>query len=532
MIEANIEALARRYPKEAGALKGVQIHVSGLSVEKAENGRPYLRLKNHTIDAAIEDPRDPSGEARRKIASLSPETKLLVIKGAGLGYLWKAAQAAKNIERIVCIEPQVALFGLMLSVTDMRRFFDDPRVDLYVGTDAGEAIKGIKGRFDYGAEKGKLLIVLPRHSMIRHPVMTASEKFDAEFDTEFSGLVVTSERNRATLDRFVDVWRGHIIENLPAVLQSGSIGQLAGCAQRMPGILVGAGPSLDRNVELLRRVAGRGVIVAVDTAYRTLKSAGIIPNFVVSIDATEENTADFKDVEVGDDATSLVMVPVVHPEIPRLFSRRFVAGYGHPLQKWIEAALGIEFGSLLVSGSVGTIGYDFLRLLKADPIILVGMDFAYGSRTHTRGSMHHEVEQQSRFGSRERVAFTEASIATLSRPGWGGKPVRTTEQMMRWAQWFERELLRGDEKTINATEGGIRIEGATELPLDKAIEQYCRRPFRAPDPVPINQSEKLRKLMKNMTDGEVDKILSWERAVRSPEQMVKVKEEFITGMVR
>lgn len=510
MIEGNLASLAKRYPKLAESLRGAQVRLEGLSVETAESGRPYLRIKNMPVESA----QDPSGEARRTVAELAVETKLLIIKGAGLGYLWKAAAARRDFDHIVCIEPETALFALMISVSDMRRVFEDERVAIAVGADVHGVVPALKRRYDYGVEAQKLLIVLPRHVVLRHPVMALSESFDVEFDRDFGAAAKVSDRNRATLERFVHPWREHILANLPAMMESGRIADLAGAGKNIPGILVGAGPSLDRTVDDLREAQGRAVIVAVDTAYRTLKAKGITPDFVVAIDATEENTKDFNGIAVGEDPTALVMVPVVHPKIPPLFQQRFVAGYGHPLQRWIETVIGSDFGSLLVSGSVSTIAYDLLRLMQCRPIIMTGVDFAYGATTHSRGSMFHKVAE-SRFGSAEAASHDRTREATLTRTGWGGSSVKTTEQMFRWAEWFEKELIRDAVPTINSSEGGIRIEGTKELRLAEAIRRHCARSFRIPAPRAFSEEARER-LRTAMAEGLPESVLRWEKAVLSP----------------
>lgn len=521
MIDANLDALGRRYPALAERLRNTKVSVEGVTVEESGTGRPYLR----SGDTALEDAHDPAGEARKIMASVGPNRRMVVIKGSGLGYLWKAAHALRHLEHIVCIEPELALFALMLSVNDFRRLLDDPRVDLYIGQDAYDAVKHIRSRYDFGTETGKMLIVLPPNVVVRHPVIAASTKFENAFDEEWSAAQKVSDRNWASLERFCGPWRRHIAENLPAILSSGPLAQLAGAARGVPGILVGAGPSLDRNVRALKAAKGRSVIVAVDTAYRTLKISGVIPDFVVAIDATEENANDFRGVTVGDDPTSLVMVPVVHPVIPRLFQRRFVTGYGHPFQKWIEAALGQEFGSLLVSGSVSTLGFDLLRFMRAEPIILAGMDFAVGTTSHSRGAAFFGVD--SRFGSIEQTSTRRGPKASIERPGWGGGNVKTTEQMARWAAWFEKEIGEGGQKTVNATEGGVRIAGAMEMTLHDAISRYCKRAYPVPAPKPFDAASRAKvfDLLAHISDVDLDTILAWDRAVLSPENLEGARDE-------
>ncbi|MEK8022489.1 MAG: 6-hydroxymethylpterin diphosphokinase MptE-like protein [Candidatus Hydrogenedentota bacterium] len=526
----NLEALARRDAELAQSLASVEVSLAGVTVEKSATGRPHLRLATGSARMALEDETDPAAAARRKIGELDEKIKLVVVKGAGLGYLWKAAQARRSLERIVCIEPQKALFALMLGFSDMRRVFDDPRVEIQVGGDPGAFPRSCRKRYDCGTEAGRLLVVLPHNAVLRHPVMLLSAEFDHAFDAEWNSVSVVSERNRTTLETFVHIWRGNILANLSSILASSPVTSLRSAAAGRPGILVGAGPSLDVNVAELRNVKDRAVIVAVDTACRTLHQHGITPHIVIAVDATEENVGDFHGVEIHDDLTSLVMVPVVHPSIPPLFRRRYVASYGHPLQKELERVIGAEFGSLLVSGSVATIGYDLLRYMGARPVILAGMDLAMGARTHTKGA-RNQREFGSRFETTEQTVWQARKGATVRKAGWGGRTVWTTEQMLRWAEWFEAELAREKWPTINATEGGIHIAGAKEMTLEQALDRHLRAGFALPSHRPVGAADpstvRARLLDACGSEDGMKRLLSWERAVLAPDAVALARQELL-----
>ena len=52
----------------------------------------------------------------------------------------------------------------------------------------------------------------------------------------------------------------------------------------IPGIVVAAGPSLNKNIHELKRAKGKAFIVAVDTAIKPLIAAGIIPDMFAIVD--------------------------------------------------------------------------------------------------------------------------------------------------------------------------------------------------------------------------------------------------------
>jgi hypothetical protein len=535
VFSENLAVLERRWPELAGRLGGSTLEISGIEVAGSASGRPYLRLADGT---PLEDAADPGASARASLSTVPRETRLLLIKGLGLGTLLKAATARREIERLFAWEPQIALFSLMMRITDLRRVLDDPRLDLFVGDEIDTAMRILRKSHDYGTDASAQLVVLPRHAVLRSPVMALSAEVERRFDEAFAALALVSDRNTATLGRFVDLWRENLVANIPAILDATPVARLAGAARGRAGILVGAGPSLDRNIGPLREYADRGVIACVDTAYRTLRAAGIIPDFVVAVDATEANIRDFDGLDDADGRTALVMVPVVDPAIPRFFRRRIVASYGHPIQQGMEEALGERFGSLLVSGSVATIAYDLLRHLGARPIVVVGMDLAYGVASHTRGVFERVVVD--RFRTREDAARRSTRSGEIRREGWGGGEVRTTEQMARWADWFEREIERRPWPTVNATEGGIRIKGMPEERLAAVLGRLGRPRAKAPIAAPAFDAAArgrvltcLRGLLDEKSDpAALNRLLRWESAVRTPAEVDGARQCLIEKLRR
>ena len=52
----------------------------------------------------------------------------------------------------------------------------------------------------------------------------------------------------------------------------------------MPAIVVAAGPSLNKNIDELKRAKGKAFIIAVDTAIKPLLKKGIIPDMFAIVD--------------------------------------------------------------------------------------------------------------------------------------------------------------------------------------------------------------------------------------------------------
>ncbi len=493
---------------------------AGLHVTAAADGSPILALATGTGVRHLDASDRPAATAQQRVDQLvaggldgaGPEgarPEMLVIVGVGLGYELEAAVARRELTAIVLVEPDAGAIRRARKIRNLEHALADPRVTTFIAEKPRAIFEQLAARFDHGMESGRHLVVLPRARRIVHPSCGLDPSALAAVEEQLDALLVVSERNRRTLARFAEPWRRNILANIPAILAGGRLADLEGAAKGVPAVLLAAGPSLDGvlgelRLELEKRGAARPLVVVVDTALRAVARAGITPDLVVAVDASDENLGDFEGVSIDQDRTALVYVPVVHPAIPALFARRFATSYGHPVQVWLEEATGRAFGSLSISGSVATLAYDLLRYLGAKPIILAGLDLAVGVTGHTRGALTGQGE--GRFATTETRTWKHARGATVRRPGWGGGNARTTEQMLRWIEWFEGELLRRPWPTINATGGGARLEGAQEMGLVEALKRHPAKPWSLPAPRPFTEraQERVRRSLAAIRDGVPD----------------------------
>jgi len=112
------------------------------------------------------------------------------------------------------------------------------------------------------------------------------------------------------------LWLDNVRENLPEIFANPDIRGMQNMFAGMPGIVVGAGPSLDRNIGTLAAHARRYPLFCTDRALKKLHDAGIIPHFTVCIDFQQE-VADFF-AGLPTRKTILVASIKVCPAVPRL----------------------------------------------------------------------------------------------------------------------------------------------------------------------------------------------------------------------
>ena len=257
------------------------------------------------------------------------------------------------------------------------------------------------------------------------------------------------------------------------MVESNSIVQLANimCMKKIkdiPAILVAAGPSLDKNVEKLKKAKGKAFLMVVDTALNTVLEHGIIPDMTISIDSRKPLTL-FKHKEYQNIPIALSMnsnKDIVKKNHAKHFYEIDEQSY---LKKIIEE-LGKEAVQLPSGGSVANNALSLLHEMGFEVIILVGQDLAYP------GGVEHA---EAAYGKgNDRVDAKKKNYIEVEDNY--GNMVLTEANMNIYRKWIENYIAAYDDlKVINATEGGAKITGAEFMKLSKAIEQYCRKDFDA-----------------------------------------------------
>ncbi len=237
----------------------------------------------------------------------------------------------------------------------------------------------------------------------------------------------------------------------------------------VPAILVAGGPSLDKNIHILKQVQDRAVIMAVDTVLPALLEHGINPHFLTSIDPNNLTYEKFADVIPKVKDTSLICSSWVNPRTPQNFPARqvFWTFTAKPMEAWLNSLL----GGKIFTGGASTVAHLNLvaaDILGCDPVIFIGQDLAY---PQTASHAHGTVLQGSAPTDTMLSGNTEGQLVK----GIDGTMLRTDRSFLSMKDFFESAIANSTKKFINATEGGAHIEGTEVLTLQETIDLYCSR---------------------------------------------------------
>jgi hypothetical protein len=285
------------------------------------------------------------------------------------------------------------------------------------------------------------------------------------------------------------LWVKNGLANMPAIARNGSLLPLGNAYRGQPAICIAPGPSLSRNVDQLRDLSRRALLIAGTHALHALHAAGVTPHVVVGTDpgdlARHWRGLDLSGVE------AFVLAGTCAPETMAVPARRVITFPGNgPADAWLYAPLGNEV-RLLSGGSVSCVQLSLALWLGCDRVALVGLDLSFGEHFYAAGGLDADarietttagefrlvkeghVEGPGRFLEDGRTAFT-VPRKLQELPGWGGGTVRTSPQLAVYHAWFEASAARlsRSARVVNATEGGAHIAGLEHLPLLEATSDW------------------------------------------------------------
>jgi len=267
----------------------------------------------------------------------------------------------------------------------------------------------------------------------------------------------SSNLEKSTRTNITGMFVKNLLVNFASISSRYALADVQDTLKNRPAVVVAAGPSLNKQLPILKKYQHLLTLIAVDSVWSVLTEHGIVPDIVVALDAlnvpawTPDNF----------DPRSLLMVDVgCNQSMFESVSTPMLVTSNHPSEAGICTTLGAPVDTFPSGGSVATKAFNLALWMGANPVIFVGQDLAY-----TDGKDHADGYQYAHgYASGLR---TERSALGFDVEGYYGGRVRTERQFMHYKAWFEGRIKQLDSSilVINCTEGGARIEGTAQLPL-------------------------------------------------------------------
>ncbi|EAL2409379.1 motility associated factor glycosyltransferase family protein [Campylobacter jejuni] len=276
----------------------------------------------------------------------------------------------------------------------------------------------------------------------------------------------------------------HLLQNIPSMLESIPFQRILSQRKNQfeNAIVVSAGPSLAKQLPLLKAYQEKAVIFCADGALSMLEKEGIVPDYVTNLDFTDLAMKFFQNKE---NKLSLnILSCATHPNLVHLVGNKSVILRDDPLYQRFNLN---DFGYIDTGTHVSHFSYTLALALGFKNIIMIGQDLAFDEEgnSHSKGFSYGE-----QFSG-------EKTVPTLKTQAYGGKGEVLTH--ITWNDYrIKLEYLFAcnskEAKFYNATEGGARIHFTEELSFKECCEKLLTKEkpkFELPKSLTKNRSDKL-----------------------------------------
>ncbi|MHC4063009.1 MAG: motility associated factor glycosyltransferase family protein [Planctomycetota bacterium] len=301
--------------------------------------------------------------------------------------------------------------------------------------------------------------------------------------TAVTDYAAYSRTTMVTLVHNAQITCRNIAYNLPTYLSTPPIDILKERFAGNPAIVVSAGPSLRKNIDLLHRAKGKAVLCAVQTMFAPLLRRGIVPDSVTSLDFHEMSRRYFQGIE-DFRGVHLVAEPKSTWHVIDLYDGPISLLEGHFAHLLVGSSLAGR-GSLPPGATVAHLSFYLAQYMGCDPIIFVGQDLAFtGHVFYVPGVEVHRswTGEINRFNTMEtkeweRIVRNRRILRKIE--DIEGKTIYTDELLFTYLEQFEKDIAACSARVIDATEGGARIRGTEVMSLHEALERYCAQDIPA-----------------------------------------------------
>ncbi len=515
IYQKNLQALFKKDPLLFAQLKAIKENKK-YEVFLGNDSANFNLLDKETNTPLFEkSPLDSSLELYKnsEIYMLYP---YLYYFGLGNGVFYRLLLGNGNLKRLVVIEPEIEIIFIVLNLLDFSTEILENRLILLHASFCNYNM--IASLFDMD-KKSRL-----------YARMYDLKLFNAYYERYSSQMIEINQHFTRTLehgaisvgndakDALIGI-KQHAA-NLPEVVKSPSLVDFVNALKnRDTAIIVSTGPSLNKQLPLLKEIAPYATLFCIDASFPILAKAGIKPDIVLSLERVdltakfyEETPLDFQEGVIFA-LTSIVhkrLIQAIKKGVKQFSFRPF--GYTNLFDLH-------QYGYVGIGMSAANMAYELVVHSRFKRCVFIGQDlsFSQSGNSHASGAI---------YGDREIKPKKDKDKIFIEKYGGNGK-VETTLVWKLFLEFFEKDIFNTPYKleVINATEGGARIKGTKEMPF----KEVCEKIDKSKPKPPINliyptQSEQAKNL--KIAKQKCEEIIKYanEKKTQVEEAFLKVAE--------
>ncbi|WP_456480712.1 motility associated factor glycosyltransferase family protein [Nautilia sp.] len=525
IFEKNIQALVEKNPVLASKIFSLPTHKNFEVVQQGEDPinlniidmqRNYPVYKTQPLEEIKE---------KQKKFKLYERYPVLFFYGLGNGIFIKLLFANPTHKKVFVFEPNLEIIYIAMHIVDFSEEILSGKLEIIIPDDLTYA-----KALEIFIHKDVQLFA---RTFELHIYSDYYEKFFAESIIKTNKILIRAIKQTVTnfgndtIDTLIGI--EHHINNIPLMLTSPHFSQLKNKKISDVAVIVSTGPSLAKQLPLLKQIQNHITIISVDASLPILAKHKIKPDFVTSLERVQLTSEFFKKTPKNFQKDIIMLhASLQHKDVLKYsHGKKILPMRGFRYTKYFGMH---KYGYLGIGMSAANMAYELAYFLGYKTIILIGQDLAYSEEGESHSDGHVLGKKEVKF---------KDSDEYVTKYGGNGT-IRTTRVWNMFRNFFEKDIeftKKENILTINATEGGARIHGAVEMPFKEAVDKYI-------DTSKTKKTLKLRKLSEKTVNtlllkahGKIENMLNYGTKVQKKiekvfldvakecENLEKLKEE-------
>lgn len=488
ILDKNLESIARYNPALKEKLLNLPYLTNDIQLIETDLNEPNLSYNGLPLHS------QQGAEAEAKeIFDKTEDAKLFThfILGIGLGHLFKEF-CERSKGNIILYESNLEILRVTLELADFSKELS--QVNVRVASDEIELRNMYYSTYEYKSLANFALLnsYMSVYGAEAQKVLDRIEFIAKSIFSDYA-LLRKDGTNQLLLT----------LDNLLYTLNSPPIGALKDLYKGKTALIVSAGPTLDQNIETIKKNREKVVIFCVGTAFKSLMKNGIIPDFL-NVMESFECSGQVKGFDLSD--INIILDACANGSFYKLKTKqKFI--YPQKLAPWGKywcALTGVDPSPYYTCGTVSSQALHSAKMLGIKTIILVGQDFAFVNNScYSQDSAYSDLvfEMNQETGIPEYkiknfdsyvqslvpagtditeqwcVDFASSKIKSLNDSqyfikGIKGDMLPTDRGYAVFSEHFKEVALNNpDIKFINTSLIGAQIDGFENIPLDVALEK-------------------------------------------------------------
>lgn len=396
-------------------------------VEQAKNGEYTLQINNIYLYSKY----NPKKSARNLIQKeYSGNSKGVILVGLGLGY---------HLEAMLELAQKKEIIVLYLFKEELNLFMNYGNKQITEKSNV--KIASIEEFVNYDINDYQIIIPNPWLKAIetKHPLFEYLEDikirqitFNSNQHLMYENFVHNIMNYNSTIANYKDKYSGKM------------------------SCLVSAGPSLDDNIDILKRIHENCYILCVGSALKVLLEEGIVPNAVIVTDPHINVVEQFKNINYHND---LFFLCTCNKETIDMYKGKKIIIFQEGYSLAEDYAKKNHIDLLETGGSVATTAISLLEFMGFSKIILFGQDLGFeGSNTHAKRSTSNIKVVHS-------INYFRKVISNSN------KLINTTSNLDTYARWIERKAMSSKKiRMYNTALNGRKLQGIPYIDNEQLLE--------------------------------------------------------------